>query len=1671
MRGTAARSLGGAGFGSSINRQAGRVYLSAARRARMPLGWESGNGGQGTSTQDAPARAGIAGARDCKRRGAGGASGRGRAGGAAAEGGAGGQNREQPRGGNGFGSGRGGWKNRAFVPLAKIPQISASRRRAPFAAILILSAAFLSGCCAAPPHAHADGHQLAVEISSGAASPTNLTSVPFTVKFSGTVNASTLDAADISVSSGTVQNLRLAPQHNATLGGGSSDDGQFKYPVGVAVGGSGRIYVADTFNHRVQVFDPDGTHNVTFGGEGSGDGQFKSPVGVAVDGSGRVYVADGGNDRVQVFDPDGTHNATIGEEGSGDGQFKSPVGVAVDGSGRVYVADGGNDRVQVFDPDGTHNATIGEEGSGDGQFDLPYGVAVGGSGRIYVADVGNSRVQVFDPDGTHNVTFGEEGSGDGQFRSPNGVAVDGPGRVYVTDIDNDRVQVFNPDGTHNATIGEEGSGDGQFDMPYGVAVGGPGRVYVADTWNHRVQVFDPDGTHNGTIGDENAGGGRFSHPRGVAVDGPGRVYVADAGNSRVQVINPNWTYSATFGGEGSGDGQFKYPVGVAVDGSGRIYVADAFNHRVQVFDPDGTHNVTFGGEGSGDGQFRNPGSVAVDGSGRIYVADSGNDRVHVFDPDGTHNATIGGEGSGDGQFRNPGSVAVDGSGRIYVADAGNSRVQVFDPDGTHNVTFGGEGSGDGRFSNPAGVAVDGSGRIYVADAFNHRVQVFDPDGTHGATIGEDGSGDGQFRAPHGVAVDGSGRIYVADTENNRVQVFDAAYAFDVADPADGQTLAVNMTAGRVLDRAGNANEASGTARIGIDRTRPAPTVAAAHDSPTDAATIEFTVDFGENVTGFEAGDVVLSGSASHGGAANFSGGNATYAFGVTPTSDGTILVDIPANAARDAAGNGNQPAARFSITREASSALLLESAALDLTAGANGRLTLTFDGAAAAPDVWSFEGEITVRGDGGAVALSAGDVPSIASGRTGGRAFALDVSGAKRVQLNGADLGSAAVSLPGGFVSDMDGRPYAGNQPAVPLAYVQDPSPPRLVAASFNLAPAGGGGRLTLTFDEAAAVPDMRSFPGGIEVRGSGGAGKAATVVLSAGDVVSAESGRAGDMTFGLLVSDQKRAALGAQEYADPLRTTVALPAGFASNGRSGYEREHAPLAVAPDAGAPSFARAFVMNGSSVTVVYDEPVLTVPAHYSNITVGGTVVEGNRGAASGAAAFGRNVVVSWNAGAGAAASASPAVEFDLSGGVTDQFGNPLANPGPKTADAPGGRPDGKQHVRIGAFASGPGDPSAEAARLGAAAFNALSAERGYPFYVSVSKYNAPAGASGAGAEAALRGAHDGGQGPVLYVGPASDAALHGMAGYAAANGITMVSHSSAARSLAAGGDGVYRLEPGAAHLAKALAHGIARGGFDAVVPVVQSDLYGGASAPGSGLLAYLEQAQEGQPGASGSPDRSYGLLGPLASDLAPLGIPVGRPVEFRGGGGAGSVGAIEAAVMAAAGSGTGRNVAVVYAGSGSELAAIAGNVSAGSPVRDRSAWFAAGGAGAGTGDGVAASPLVISDAAAVRLARDVRLSAVQFAVERNGMTDYIDGAAGVRGPAGSATPAYAAYEAARMLGRALASAGGDPSEVRGHAARAAALDGGPLGRTGVDRNGDLRLPVTYGVWSVSHTAAG
>ncbi len=172
-------------------------------------------------------------------------------------------------------------------------------------------------------------------------------------------------------------------------------------PVAVAVDNENRfLYVVDAKASRLAVFDADRFTFLRFVGKPSdpldpAEGTFATPLGVAVDTDGNVFVSDTLNDRVQMFDADGGFVQTFGKQGVAPGTFMRAKGIAVDADGHVYVTDAEFSNVQVFDAEGRALAVFGTHGTDPGQFSLITGIFIDARNRILVADQWHARVQVF----------------------------------------------------------------------------------------------------------------------------------------------------------------------------------------------------------------------------------------------------------------------------------------------------------------------------------------------------------------------------------------------------------------------------------------------------------------------------------------------------------------------------------------------------------------------------------------------------------------------------------------------------------------------------------------------------------------------------------------------------------------------------------------------------------------------------------------------------------------------------------------------------------------------------------------------------------------------------------------------------------------------------------------------------------------------------------------------------------------------------------------------------------------------------------------------------------------------------------------------------------------------------------------------------------------------------
>lgn len=265
-------------------------------------------------------------------------------------------------------------------------------------------------------------------------------------------------------------------------------------PYGIAVY-QGRVYVTDTVQRVVLLFDVPGKDFKVIGQEGVG--QLTKPIGIAVDrNNGTLYVADNSGRRVAVFDKDGKYLRAIG----GTGYFRRPSGIAVSPDGtKLYVVDtGGVDSQEhhmfIFDAySGEHLKTVGARGTEPGEFNLPLQAATAPDGTIYVVDGGNFRVQGFTPDGTYKTTFGAIGRRSGQFSRPKGIGCDKDGNVYVVDAAFGNFQIFNAQGQLLLFVGDRGyeGKPGEYMLPAGLTVDEDGRVYMVDQYFKKVDVFRP----------------------------------------------------------------------------------------------------------------------------------------------------------------------------------------------------------------------------------------------------------------------------------------------------------------------------------------------------------------------------------------------------------------------------------------------------------------------------------------------------------------------------------------------------------------------------------------------------------------------------------------------------------------------------------------------------------------------------------------------------------------------------------------------------------------------------------------------------------------------------------------------------------------------------------------------------------------------------------------------------------------------------------------------------------------------------------------------------------------------------------------------------------------------------------------------------------------------------
>jgi sugar lactone lactonase YvrE len=659
------------------------------------------------------------------------------------------------------------------------------------------------------------------------------------------------------------------------------------FPYAVALGADGDLHIADSDNQRVRRVDhATGLIDTVLGNGGWGfagdggpalDAEVRAPYGVAVDRAGRIYLADTYNHRLRRVEPGSTTISTVAGVGvagtSRDGGaatsaiLATPHGVAIGADGDLYVVDTYHFRVRRIDAETGVISTIAGTGTygadGDGgpalsaQLASTRGVALDAAGNVYIADDSHRVRRV---DGATGVittvagtgVIGDSGDGgpavDAELRAPMGVAIDAAGDLLVADRESHRVRRIDAVTGLISTVAGTGvadfSGDGgpavaaALSEPSGVAVDADGNVYVADAANHRIRRIDAATGEISTVAGTGVAGfsgdggpadeATLLAPRGLGFDATGQLYVADSDNQRIRRIDAGTGEITTVAGTGAyaflGDGGLATeaalgaPLGLAVGAGGELLIADTSNLCVRRVDPSTGVITTVGGavrpEGEGpvaQAVLATPAALVRAGARTLFASGVAG-VVQALDDGGDELATAIGSypqlaATADlaafraQDFGSVGGVAWDAATKqIYVTaghavhvvetDAPADGVLADDPTTWTIAVLAGAadavGTADGalgaaRFRSPTGLYFDDGARVlYVADAGNHTVRAIDVDGGDvttiagtPATLGYFGDGgaavDALLYAPSAITRAPSGDLFIADAGNHRVR--------------------------------------------------------------------------------------------------------------------------------------------------------------------------------------------------------------------------------------------------------------------------------------------------------------------------------------------------------------------------------------------------------------------------------------------------------------------------------------------------------------------------------------------------------------------------------------------------------------------------------------------------------------------------------------------------------------------------------------------------------------------------------------------------------------------------------------------------------------------------------------------------------------------------------------
>jgi DNA-binding beta-propeller fold protein YncE len=677
-----------------------------------------------------------------------------------------------------------------------------------------------------------------------------------------------------------VERFSSSGSYVGQFGSSGTGEAQFAGPYDIATEPvSGDLYISDNSNSRVEIFNPNGVYLGKFGSEGTGSGQFKYPTGIVADGSGRLFVVDSGNYRLEKWNPTystanplpappalgtssvstveyrvpltgtGLPNLTEGQvakwgqtdypvEGMATFAADTPMGWPAtsyehatitysDEEGRTVnvVARNGATSTSEYSAENRVVRTLSAENrqaalaSGE-----TAGVTAATADRLdtkSIYDGAGRLLETLGPVHKVKLTHGKKKAAEEVearervVYSYNQNAPAGEAYALVTKTvagaETASGEEFDERATVTSYSGQGGLG-WTLRKPTSVTVDAGGLALTTTTRYDKttgdvVETIPPGNAqtllplYSTQFSRLGAASGEVSNPSAVALDSNGNIWLADAENNRIDKFSSAGTFLKAFGwgtsnghdelevctiecraGLAGGKNQLSNPQGITYNPvNGDLYVSTSNDQILQfsTLSAAKPEVKAYGKQGNTKGkvEFNNPVGLATAANGDIWVADKSNQRLEEITESGKY-VTVAGVGKGEY------SDVTQCAGRLYAADHAGQQIDEVGTESEASVlnTFGKEGKESGQFTQISRLACDPQNRdLYVTDAGGDRVNVFTNAGTFVGAFGSEGSGPGELNTPAGIVVDTSGTVYVVDSANGRV----AEWASDAGTGTDG----------------------------------------------------------------------------------------------------------------------------------------------------------------------------------------------------------------------------------------------------------------------------------------------------------------------------------------------------------------------------------------------------------------------------------------------------------------------------------------------------------------------------------------------------------------------------------------------------------------------------------------------------------------------------------------------------------------------------------------------------------------------------------------------------------------------------------------------------------------------------------------------------------------------